>query len=663
VNFQYDAAGRGTTQTLPDGREVHYTYDADSNVTSVTPPGRPDHSSTYTAVNLEDQYLPPVVSGGGVTTYTYNADRQLTNILRPDSQQVLLNYDSAGRLSSQALPNGSITYGYQPTTGNLTTITAPGNSTLTYSYDGSLLTGTTWTGPVVGSVSRTYDRNFRVETQSVNGGDPIAFGYDQDSLLTSAGDLTLSRDPQNGLLTGTTLGSVTDSLSYNEFGEPVQYQAQTDTTSVFAVDYVRDALGRITQKTETIGGVTDTYAYTYDTAGRLIEVKKNGTTISTYTYDANSNRLTGPGLSAPATYDAQDRLLIYGTATYTYTPNGELQSKTIGGQTTTYSYDVRGNLLHVTLPDSTQLEYVIDGQNRRIGKKINGALVQGFLYQNQLNPVAELDGSGAIVSRFVYGSKTNMPDYMVKNGETYRILTDHLGSPRLIVNTVDGTIAQRLDYDEFGNILTDTNPGFQPFGFAGGLYDQHTKLTRFGARDYDAETGRWTVKDPIRFHGLDVNLYGYVLNDPINLVDPSGLIECTDQQNRFLDDLLDPLTKLAQQLGIDPNFLFALSAHESGWLDAHNRLLHNPFGLTQGGKNNLQFDSFQDAVDYWGQRFGSKVSDAQSIDEFINRLQTDLRSEGGPGKYNIKDPKWADEVRNAYKSVKNRRGKCPCESD
>lgn len=85
-------------------------------------------------------------------------------------------------------------------------------------------------------------------------------------------------------------------------------------------------------------------------------------------------------------------------------------------------------------------------------------------------------------------------------------------------------IVQRLDYDEFGNMLNDTNPGFQPFGFAGGLYDQHTKLTRFGARDYDAETGRWTAKDPIRFRGRDTNLFGYTFNDPINFIDPLGLL-------------------------------------------------------------------------------------------------------------------------------------------
>src|SRR5207244_11282437 len=127
--------------------------------------------------------------------------------------------------------------------------------------------------------------------------------------------------------------------------------------------------------------------------------------------------------------------------------------------------------------------YVIDGNNRRIGKKVDGTLVQGFLYQNGLNPIAELNGSNNIVSRFVYASRTNVPDYMVKGGATYRILADHLGSPRLVIDQTTGAIAQRMDYDAFGNVMLDTNPGFQPFVFAGGLYDRDTKLTRFGARD------------------------------------------------------------------------------------------------------------------------------------------------------------------------------------
>jgi RHS repeat-associated protein len=57
------------------------------------------------------------------------------------------------------------------------------------------------------------------------------------------------------------------------------------------------------------------------------------------------------------------------------------------------------------------------------------------------------------------------------------------------------------------------------------LYDTDTKLTHFGYREYDAFTGKWTAKDPILFRGSLSNLYGYVLNDPVNFIDPSGLFD------------------------------------------------------------------------------------------------------------------------------------------
>ncbi|MBK6728546.1 MAG: RHS repeat-associated core domain-containing protein [Xanthomonadales bacterium] len=229
-------------------------------------------------------------------------------------------------------------------------------------------------------------------------------------------------------------------------------------------------------------------------------------------------------VTVAGSFDAQDRMLSYGTCQYEYTRNGELTRRTdsASGAVTNYQYDEFGNLRRVDLADARVVTYHIDGLNRRVGKSIDGVRQWGLLYANQLEPVAELDGAGNIVASFLYADRPHVPSLMLKGGHTYRILSDHLGSVRLVIDINDGSIAQRLAYDEYGNIVEDTNPGFQPFAYAGGLYDRDTGLTRFGARDYDAVAGRWTAKDPVGFSGRETNFYAYALLDPINYLDVEG---------------------------------------------------------------------------------------------------------------------------------------------
>ena len=409
------------------------------------------------------------------------------------------------------------------------TVTRTDNATgamesISFAYDGSLKTGVTYSGTVNGSVALTFNNNFWVTSENVNG-DAVDYTYDNDGRLKSVGAMTISRNALNGIMTGTALGAITDAYTHSTYGETSSYSAKVGGSAVFDVQYTRDEIGHITSKAETIGGVTTDFEYGYDLAGRLTEVKENGVVVSSYTYDANGNRITAVTKTGTfqGFYDLQDRMTKYGAADYTYTANGELKTKSDAAGITTYDYDVYGNLRSATLPDGTQVDYVIDANNRRIGKKVDGALVQGFIYKDQLEPVAELDGAGNVVARFVYGSKGHVPDYMIKGGVTYRIISDHLGSVRLVVDSTTGAVSQRIDYDEFGNITQDTNPGFQPFAFVGGIYDHLTKLTRFGARDYDAHAGRWTSKDPILFDGDGPNLYSYALNNPANMIDISGM--------------------------------------------------------------------------------------------------------------------------------------------
>ena len=160
----------------------------------------------------------------------------------------------------------------------------------------------------------------------------------------------------------------------------------------------------------------------------------------------------------------------------------------------------------------------IRGRSRANGPRVGAA--------PQLNPVAELDGAGVLTWQYVYGSKPNVPDYAIRvsDGARYRIVSDQLGSVVLVVNVADARdVVFAGRYDAFGELeLIAGSAEEVPFGFAGGRYDAETGLVRFGARDYDPETGRWTGKDTARWDGRRTNLFVYARSDPCDYVDTNG---------------------------------------------------------------------------------------------------------------------------------------------
>jgi RHS repeat-associated protein len=103
------------------------------------------------------------------------------------------------------------------------------------------------------------------------------------------------------------------------------------------------------------------------------------------------------------------------------------------------------------------------------------------------------------------------------------MLADQKGSVRDVINN-SGTVLDHIVYDSYGNILSQTNSAYQArFTYTGMQLDAATGLYFDNARYYDPATGRFISQDPTGFAGGNTNLNGYVNNDPINLVDPTGL--------------------------------------------------------------------------------------------------------------------------------------------
>ncbi|MFC1816115.1 RHS repeat domain-containing protein, partial [Thermodesulfobacteriota bacterium] len=520
ATYSYDLVGRVTGISRPDGGAVGFTYDQNGNMTLLTNPFTIEHRFGFNKVNLNSSYQTPL---GGSYSYIYDKDRRLIQTNFPSGQQIVNTYDTI-RLSQIQTPEENIDFTYLCGT-KVASITKDAES-ITYGYDGKLVTSEALTGTLSQTLGYTYNNDFNLTGFTYTGG-TTNYSYDNDGLLTGAGSFTITRNAQNGLPEVVSGGALSLFRTFNGYGEVSDEVYSVSNQNLTVWNLTRDNNGRITQKTESIAGTNSNYIYTYDSMGRLLTVTKDSTLIEEYDYDVNGTRVYEMnalrGISGRNySYSDEDHLLSAGPATYSYDLDGFLTTKTNGADVTTYDYSSRGELLNVALSGGTVVEYIHDPLGRRIAKKVNGAIVEKYLWQGLTQLLAVYDGSDNLMMRFEYADG-RMPNAMTSGGSTYYLTYDQVGSLRVVANA-SGSVVKRIDYDTFGNILADTNPAFEvPFGFAGGLYDINTGLVRFGYRDYDPDVGRWTAKDPILFAGGDMDLYGYCVSDPINLNDPLGL--------------------------------------------------------------------------------------------------------------------------------------------
>jgi RHS repeat-associated protein len=520
TTYSYDAVGRMTGIQRPDTSSLGFTYDKNGNMTILTNPATINHGFGYNKVNLNSSYQTPL---SGSYSYLYNKERRLTEINFPSGKQIKNIYDKDRIIQTQT-PEGNIDFTYL--CGSKIDSITKGTESITYGYDGPLVISANLNGTLNQSLNYVYNSDFNVRQLTYAGGS-VNYTYDNDGFLTGSGAFTITRNAGNGLPTSVTGGALNLTRTFNGYGEMESQNFIVNGLGIASWGLTRNKNGRIINKIETVEGMTSNYVYTYDSMGRLLTVIKDDTLVEEYQHDSVGRRTyemnVPKGISGRAfAYSDEDHLVTAGDTTYQYNEDGFLTTKTQGPHVTTYNYSSMGELISVNLPDGRIIGYINDPIGRRIAKTVDGVIIEKYLWQGLTRLLAVYDGSNNLLMRFEYAD-ARMPVVMSRGGVTYYLTYDQVGSLRVVADA-SGNVIKRIDYDSFGSIINDTNPGFEvPFGFAGGLHDRDVSLVRFGFRDYDPEAGRWTAKDPIGFCMGDTTLYGYVQNNPINWIDPFGL--------------------------------------------------------------------------------------------------------------------------------------------
>jgi len=222
------------------------------------------------------------------------------------------------------------------------------------------------------------------------------------------------------------------------------------------------------------------------------------------------------------------------TATYRVQVNGS--NRVLGydfngnlidnGSGQTYEWDAENRLVKITYADQTSTEFRYDGQSRRVGitEKDASRVVTSekrYLWAEGAQPAEERAADGRTVVKQYHAQGEFLPGAAAPLNKVF-YTKDHLGSVRELVNG-NGTLQTRYDYDLWGGRTKITGTVESEVGYTGHHHHGKSGLVLTWYRAYDPVTGRWLSRDPIGEAG-GINLYGYVGNNPVNWVDPFGLI-------------------------------------------------------------------------------------------------------------------------------------------
>ncbi len=524
TRYIYDALDRRVGETDPTSRTIGTPYDKDGALARVLDQGAVEFPMGYDPAKR-------LISRGGPIEHlsvTRDDSGNILSIVNPAAGGRFLGYeyDTAEINVSRTIGTDQVLLTHDPQTSRLLSMNDPAGTT-SFAYDalGRLVEKRV---PWIGAVHIGYDREGQITQITPPGKSAIEYKFNTARLLSSVEHNGVqlvrykydsSQRPVKIILANGIKGELTYDANGN--AASVQYSSDTD-PNIYTAIYERDTANAIKKQTVS-GSLFGDRQETYDCdpAHRLISVNSGGI-VTQYAYDSHQNRLLKKVGAAPAetyTYDSTYRLLTAGGTVFSHDADNNVASRAVAGAVTAFVHDSKGRLTQVTLPDDSTEQYVYNGLDERVSSVSSKAGTTRYLWAEG-NILATCGASGNINTLFIRGHGLVAT---VGAGGIHYYLQDGLSNVIAVTNG-SASVTQTYRYDPFG-LFTETKYAgaiANSFAYGGEWYDSSTGLYYLRNRFYDPGIGRFIAPDPVG-PLPEPNPYQYVLNNPLNLEDPTGL--------------------------------------------------------------------------------------------------------------------------------------------
>jgi RHS repeat-associated protein len=587
--YGYDRADRLTTITYPDTTAQTLTYTLLDNTMITDRAGR-QTTFEYNSVRQMIKRTDPL---GRVTLFQWCKCGALRRLADPMGRTTTWRHDVQGRVTCKEYADGSqVAYLYEDTTGRLRQRIDETLQVTQYNYNrDDTLSRISYTNATVATapVAFAYDANYNRLTSMTDGTGTTRYGYVPITPLPALGAGQLAT--VDGSLPNATI-----TYGYDELGR----RTSTDISGTGST-VTLDAAGRVTSDTNALGAFAYTYdgdsfreiSLTYPNGqttqrsygGNLQDnslqriTNQNGATLISeflYGYDQPRGLITSwsqqSDAQAPSVcslgYDTADQLtsatVSQATTTtqtfgYAYDPAANRLSEQIGATTTNLSYNALNELTASDSADNTAMTYQWDAEHRLttvisgnqttqltydghgrctgIQQLTNGLETSNRLFLWAAGQIREERAPGGTVPKRFFDQGVVLEAGVTPG--SYFYTRDHLGSIRELTDGT-GSIRARYSYDPFGRPAHLTGDLDTDFGFAGMVWSNEIDLNMTRFRIYDPSIGRWLSRDLLKAAEWmqGPNLYTYVKNNPVNLIDPLGLECCVAQKDTFMEDSL-----------------------------------------------------------------------------------------------------------------------------